>query len=69
MTTELALILLIAFTMTTKFVGGAKDTFQAGVPKLAIRLEKHLITGYVFSLKAGNENGSGPIDNGGDWFR
>lgn len=71
MTTELILILLIAFTLTSKFVTGAKETFRTGVPKLAIRLEKHLITGYLFSIKAGEGTGfSTPIDNPqGRWFR
>ncbi len=61
MTTELVLLLVVSFLMFSKFIDGARDTFQQGVPKLAIRLEKHLITGHLFSLKAGDERGPRPV--------
>ena len=61
MTTELILLLLISFLLFSKFVGGARTTFQKGTPQMAIRLEKHLMTGYLFSLRAGDENGPGNV--------
>ena len=49
MTSELVLLLVIVVAMMTQIIGGVKSTFSESVPRLAIRMEKHLTTGYIFS--------------------
>ena len=59
MTSELVLLMLVSLFMLKPVVSGVKNNFQGAVPKLAIRMEKHLITGHHFSIKA-NSNWEGP---------
>lgn len=56
MITEYVLLLILSVVMVTVVLtggssdpgGGIKGIFVDGVPQLAIRMEKHLITGYAF---------------------
>lgn len=53
MTSEIILLLVISFIMLTHILTGVTGTFKTAIPRLAVRVEKHLITGYIFSKKAG----------------
>lgn len=60
MITEYVLLLILSVVMVTTVLtggsplfsntprGGIKGIFTDGVPQLAVRMEKHLITGYPF---------------------
>ena len=58
MITEYILLLLLSVVMVTVVLtggsfsdhedGGIQGIFTEGIPQLAIRMEKHLITGYPF---------------------
>ena len=59
MITEYILLLLLSVVMVTVVLtggssdpgGGIKGIFVDGVPQLAIRMEKHLTTGYPFCVQ------------------
>lgn len=59
MLTEYMLLLLLSVAMVTVVLtggpsgtdGGIKGIFTDGIPQLAIRMEKHLTTGYPFCVQ------------------
>ena len=59
MITEYVLLLVLSVAMVTVVLtggpsnpnGGIKGIFTQGVPQLAIRMEKHLMTGYPFCVQ------------------
>jgi len=52
-TTELVLLLIMSFFIITPFTAGLGRTFkEEGIPKLAVKMEKHIVTGYLFSQRA-----------------
>jgi len=59
MITEYVLLLILSVVMVTVVLtggssqlgGGIKGIFTDGIPQLAIRMEKHLITGYPFCVQ------------------
>lgn len=61
MTIEYILLLVAVFSITLKFfVEAPKNAFKEAGPRLAARVEKHLVTGNGFKLKTGkNPNWQG----------
>ena len=65
MITEYVLLLVASVAMITVVLtggpihpnGGIKGIFTQGIPQLAIRMEKHLITGYPFCVQYPKNNG------------
>lgn len=52
MTSEYILLLVLSVFLLEGVVRGVSTTFQEAVPKLSVRLEKHLVTGHVFTVRA-----------------
>ena len=74
MITEYVLLLVISVAMVTVVLtggpngnGGIQGIFTKGIPQLAIRMEKHLITGYLFCVQYPNQNNGG-TGEGCNWI-
>ena len=73
MITEYVLLLLASIVMVTFVLtggpnanGGIQGIFTQGIPQLAIRMEKHLITGYPFCVQYPSQRNGG-TGAGCDW--
>ena len=64
MLTEYVLLLILSFVMVMVVLtggdpsqpNGIKGIFTEGMPQLAIRMEKHLMTGYPFCVQYPKDN-------------
>lgn len=66
---EYVLLFIVTVVMLQGSYISIKTLFQQGIPRVIVRIEKHLITGHVFSSKAGNKRAGGNTNGDVTWNR